>query len=42
VQTGLSVRYMHFHGLEAEDIDSLIADGYTLDDIEDIIYREHY
>lgn len=31
-----------FHGLEAEDIDSLIADGYTLDDIEDIIYREHY
>ena len=31
-----------FHGLEAEDIDSLTADGYTLDDIEDIIYNEYY
>ena len=30
------------HGLEAEDIDTLVADGYTLDDIENIIYYEHY
>ena len=31
-----------FHGFEAEFIDGLISDGYTLDDIEDMIYNHRY
>ena len=27
-----------FHGFEAEHIDALLADGYTTDDLEDMIY----
>ena len=27
-----------FHGFEAEEIDALLADGYTTDDLEDMIY----
>ena len=31
-----------FHGFESEYIDALIADGYTVDDIEDMIYCGRY
>ena len=31
-----------FHGFEAEFIDGLIADGYTTDDLEDLIYHNRY
>lgn len=28
-----------FHGFEADFIERLIADGYTTDDLEDLIYN---